>query len=360
MPLPTNTPIVLIGEAWGEHEANYERPFVGPAGAELYRMLKHAGFPGEPLDYRFSSPITMLARWREMGIPLLNVFNARPKDNNIEEFYDRKGVDKNLPSRKFGSSVKWVREDKAHHIHQLYSDLATLKPNLIVPLGATACWALLLGAGITSLRGNLAVTPWGKVLPTYHPAAVLRKWSLRPTTVLDLYKARREMASPDCSFTPREIWAEPSISDLWLWWEQHGSKSKLLAFDIETLRQQQISEVGFAASSTNGIHIPFCWKEGREYKSYWPTVSDEVEAIKFCAHVLDSPIPKIAQNGVQYDCYWLAKEWGISVRNFQHDTMVMAHCWQPELPKSLEFLGSVFLDERSWKQIRHNTDKDND
>jgi hypothetical protein len=357
------TKIVLIGEAWGEQEANYEHPFVGPAGAELYRMLKHAGFPGEPLDYRFSSPVTMLSRWRQLGIPLLNVFNERPKDN-IKFFYgktsDEKSIplDKSLPSRKFGSSVLWTRKDKAHHVQALHARLEELKPNLIIPLGATACWALNLGAGITSLRGSLIQTPWGKVLPTYHPAAVLRKWDLRPTTVIDFHKARREMEYPELRLTNREIWTVPSISDLWLWWEQHGSKSKLLAFDIETLRQQQISEVGFAASATNAIHIPFCWQEGRVYKSYWSSVKEEAQAIKFCAHVLNSDIPKIAQNGVQYDCYWLAKEWGVAVRNFTHDTMTLAHCWQPELPKSLEFLGSVFLDERSWKQIRKHTGKE--
>jgi hypothetical protein len=39
--------------------------------------------------------------------------------------------------------------------------------------------------------------------------------------------------------------------------------------------------------------------------------------------------------------------------------MQKAHCWQPELDKNLGFLGSIFMDEVSWKQIRRDVGKDN-
>jgi hypothetical protein len=50
----------------------------------------------------------------------------------------------------------------------------------------------------------------------------------------------------------------------------------------------------------------------------------------------------------------------IGVKNVVHDTMTLAHAWQPELPKNLGFLGSIFLDEVSWKGIRRETNKQND
>ena len=75
---------------------------------------------------------------------------------------------------------------------------------------------------------------------------------------------------------------------------------------------------------------------------------------------LESDVPKIGQNCVQYDSYWLLKEMNIAVKNIKHDCMTMSHCWALELEKSLRFLGSIFLNEREWKNIRTDTVKLND
>ena len=40
---PASANIVIVGEAWGQEEAAHERPFVGPSGIELNRMLAEAG-----------------------------------------------------------------------------------------------------------------------------------------------------------------------------------------------------------------------------------------------------------------------------------------------------------------------------
>lgn len=74
--------------------------------------------------------------------------------------------------------------------------------------------------------------------------------------------------------------------------------------------------------------------------------------------VCRSNIPKIGQNVLQYDSYFMAKALGIPILNITEDTMTMAHCWQPELEKNLGFLGSLFLEERAWKHIRSHSDKE--
>ena len=348
------TSMVLIGEAPGEHEQQIGAPFVGPAGQELYRLLCDAGFPLDPLRKNYVSPHSMSMYWSRAPVKLLNVFNSRPESNNIDLFYGGRAdaIDDSLPRRRFGSSYKWVRTERAADIYKLLDALHDLSPNLIVPLGATATWALSMGAAIGKLRGFVHQHKLGKVLPTYHPSAVLRNWSLRVPTLFDLYKARRESAFPGVRLVEREIWTEPTIADLWTWWETYGKHSTLLALDIETLKATQITEVGFAADSTHALHIPFCIKEGRGYRSWWPNTRTEVEAWKFVRHVCASKVPKIGQNGVQYDCFMLAKCMGIVVNNYQHDTMQAAHAWMPELGKSLYDLGSIFLDEASWKNIR--------
>jgi hypothetical protein len=181
---------------------------------------------------------------------------------------------------------------------------------------------------------------------------------LRVPTLFDLFKAKREAEFSDVRLVEREIWTEPTIADLWQWWETYGSKSQLLALDIETLKGVQVAEVGFASDSQHALHIPFVWREGKQYKQWWSDAKTEVEAWKFVKHVCKSPVPKITQNGPQYDAYLLAKIMGIVVNNLKHDTMQAAHAWMPEMGKGLRDLGAIFLDEMSWKSIRTDAGKD--
>jgi hypothetical protein len=174
--------------------------------------------------------------------------------------------------------------------------------------------------------------------------------------VLDLAKALRESAKPGAGLMDREIWTEPTIDDLYKWWFDHGSKASMLAVDIETVKQKQISEIGFASNPTHALHIPFVYQEGGVWKSWWTTALEELKALDFVRMVCESSVPKIGQNLCQYDAYWLAKEWGIVLHNITADTMTLAHCWQPELDKNLGFLGSLFLSEREWKSIRSHSD----
>lgn len=359
------TKIVFIGEAWGEQEARFQSPFVGPAGSELARMLHGAGYPCEFISYSFNSPIRMLKYWEKFPFPLLNVFNERPPENDVEFFYiqakksDLSPIQLHNP-RAFGGSIRYVKQEFVHYLEELHSTLLALKPNVIVALGNTALWGLGLPTSISKLRGNVVWTPFGKVLPTYHPASVLREWKQRIISILDLHKALRESASPAITTLSREIWTAPSIEDLWRWWEEYGSHTSLLAFDIETINNKQISEISFASDSTHALHVPFFWKEAGKYINWWPDAKSELEAWKFVKHVLESPIPKIGQNCIQYDGFWLAKEMKIGVKNIMHDTMQLSHAWAIELEKSLGFLGSIFLDEVSWKHIRTETNKQND
>lgn len=394
-----NTKIILLGEAWDEHEARLQTPFIGPAGQELSRMLANAGFPCDFLPYNFNSPVRMLNYWSKFPFPLLNVFSEQPPENDVEFFYTKTKTPSLFQPRRF-NSITHLKPEYEHHVVTLHNILKELKPNVIIALGNTALWALGLPTSISKLRGNVVNTPFGKVIPTYCPTSVLRKWEQRIVVVLDLHKALRESAYPEIKTLNRKIWTEPTVPDLFNWWELYGSKTDLLAFDIETVGNKQISEISFAADSTHAIHIPFFYKESKyfidwspnpeselselealefikmvlesdvpipfSYKklkhfiNWWPNPESELEAWKFVKMVLESDVPKIGQNCVQYDCYWLLKEMRIGVKNVVHDTMQLAHAWQPELEKNLGFLGSVFLDEVSWKGIRTETNKQND
>lgn len=357
--------IVLVGEAWGEQEARYKTPFVGKSGEALYRMLCEADFPLEPIVQRFVSPNRMRDLWERSGIPLLNVFNLRPPDpknkNRSTYFFDKKNgdIDPGFGPR---SSGEYVLNKYAPHVHKLRADLAQMKPNLIVALGNTALWALTGLTKISAERGTLHDTPYGKLLPTYHPAAILRKWDDRVIAVADLIKARSEMNHAGIKIVPREIWAEPELHDLYSFWDQHLSKSSMIAIDSETERTSVISEVGFASDPYHAIHIPFTivnrTPQGRavSWNSYWPTQSQEISAWKFVRKVCESPIPKVLQNGI-YDIYWLYKRMHIRVRNPAEDTMLLHHALQPEMQKALGFQGSVYTTNPAWKHLRRESNK---
>ncbi len=353
--------IVFIGEAWGENEARFQTPFIGIAGQELSRMLAQAGYGNKALPYNFTSSTRMINYWDNTGLTLLNVFNERPAGNNVELFYaklqDKVPVNRKLPRRKFGTSNHYLRDEYAHYITLLHERLTVLKPNVIVALGNTALWALGLSPTISKLRGNVIASKWGKVISTYHPAAVVRNWSNRTIAVLDLHKALRESKFPEISAPERIIWTEPTLEDLYKWWEDYGSKTELLAIDIETLKKIQVAEIGIASSATMALHIPFVYKEDNIYKSWWPDAKTEAAAWDFVEMVCCSSIPKIGQNVLQYDAYFMVKALGIPILNIVEDTMTLSHCWQPELEKNLGFLGSLFLTEREWKSIRTHTDK---
>jgi DNA polymerase I-like protein with 3'-5' exonuclease and polymerase domains len=68
--------------------------------------------------------------------------------------------------------------------------------------------------------------------------------------------------------------------------------------------------------------------------------------------LLENPdIAKLFQNGL-FDVAVLFRSMGIRVARAEEDTMLLHHALQPESLKSLGFLGSVYLDEGGWKDMR--------
>jgi DNA polymerase len=322
--------IALVGEAWGEHEEYQRAPFVGPSGYELTRMLKEAGI-------------------HRADVHLTNVFNLRPKPtNDIENLCSSERVG-GFSSLKSG---KYLKAQYFPEVERVRSELRDLRPNITILAGNTAAWAFLGNSGISKIRGAVLMSPIVsglKCIPMFHPAAILRDWSLRPVTVLDLAKAKREAEFPEIRRPARDIYIEPSLEDL-AWYEKTFlTPARRISFDIET-SGNQITCIGFAPDEKSALVIPFV--DNRiATGSYWPTVYHEAQAWNFVRSVLRSPQPKTAQNGL-YDIHFLWRSYGITVNNFEDDTMLLHHALQPESEKGLAFLGSVYTNEASWKMMR--------
>jgi uracil-DNA glycosylase len=126
--------VMFIGEAPGFHEDKQGEPFVGAAGQLLTRML------GEVLGIaREDVYIANVIKCRPPG-------NRDPQDDEIE------------------SCTPWLVEQ-----------VSLIQPQVIVTLGNFATkFVLQTPQGITRMRGR--TYPWhGRtVIPTFHPAAILR------------------------------------------------------------------------------------------------------------------------------------------------------------------------------------------
>ena len=325
--------IAIVGEAWGADEEKERAPFVGWSGQELTRMLSKAGI-------------------MRSDCFLSNVFNLRPKGiegvNAIANLCtDERSTD--FPPIAKG---KYLRPCYFPEVRRLLAELRAVRPNITILLGNTAAWALLKATGITKLRGFVvesAVIPGLKCLPTYHPAAVLREYSLRPTTILDLGKARRESAFPELRRPPRTVYIEPSLSEMEWFYDQHLRFADEIIFDIET-RGDQITCIGFAPSHAVALVVPFS-DSRKPSGSFWPTLEAERAAWQFVRRVLALPCRKAGQNTL-YDITFLWKGYGITVNNYDDDSMLLHHALQPESEKSLGYLGSIYTDEGPWKMMR--------
>lgn len=194
------------------------------------------------------------------------------------------------------------------------------------------------------LEGKLGRTY--KVLPTYHPAAVARQWTIRPIVLADLDKAKRQSASPEYERPSRKIWIKPSLEDLANYERDFIQPADLLAADIET-KQDQITCIGFAPSPSSAIVIPFFSESGR---NYWPTLEEELAAWAYVRRWL-AESATVYQNGL-YDITFLWQRYGIPAPRASEDTMLLHHAMQPEMEKGLGFLASVYTDEASWKFMR--------
>lgn len=147
--------VVLIGEGPGEQEDLTGQAFVGRAGKLLDNLLCALMF--EPEDYY-----------------ICNIVKCRPPQNR-EPFKEE--VAKCLP---------WLRYQVKH-----------IKPDIIVCLGAVAL-KYIVGddARITKIRGNWIDRPgYFRIMPTYHPAAVLREPAKKEELFLDMKKVREYLMS---------------------------------------------------------------------------------------------------------------------------------------------------------------------
>jgi uracil-DNA glycosylase len=364
--------LVVVGEAWGESEEQSGGiPFCGMAGAELTRILLETIPPNKhTVDLRFA---LMRSGWHQMrnvwakeaGIALTNVAALRPPNNDFDALLcSKKELPDDYPAiPPLGRGrLAYLKAEYLGELDRLRTELYETKPVCIVSAGAIATWATLGRSDISNVRGTatigspLGVCPGVKVLPTYHPSAVLpgrgrREW--RIICMADFLKAFRESSTRTLERPLRKAIVNPSMMDIieWAWPVIRGSGP--LAVDCETAGPL-ITCISFASSSQSSITIPFRSKDGT--RNYWGTLDGELLAWKHVRTLLECGRPLVFQNGM-YDMQYFIRM-GFNLRYAREDTMLLHHSLYPEVQKSLGFLGSIYTNEASWKLLgRHRATK---
>ena len=130
--------LMFIGEGPGEEEDKQGIAFVGRAGQMLTHMIQAMSF-----DRNSNNP--------KDAVYIANIVKCRPPKNRN-------------PSE----------QEAAACLPFLQRQIALIKPQVIVLLGAVALHFLLKQTGITKCRGNWLDYQGIPVMPTFHPAYLLR------------------------------------------------------------------------------------------------------------------------------------------------------------------------------------------
>lgn len=147
--------LMFIGEAPGADEDAQGIPFVGRAGQLLTRMIEAMGMKRE-------------------DVLIGNVNRCRPPANRQPTL-----------------------EEAAICRPFLFREIAAVRPEVIVVMGNTALRNLLeIKAGISSVRGQFQDYHGIKVMPTFHPAYLLRDPSKKRETWEDLKKVMDYLDGP--------------------------------------------------------------------------------------------------------------------------------------------------------------------
>jgi uracil-DNA glycosylase len=141
--------LMFVGEAPGEEEDKRGEPFVGRAGQLLTKIIEAIGMTRDQ-------------------VYIANVIKCRPPDNRNPE-----------------------PDEVAQCEPYLFRQIDVIQPKVIVPLGKFAAQSLLkTGDPITRLRGRQFEYRGAALIPTFHPAYLLRNPSAKREVWEDMKKVR--------------------------------------------------------------------------------------------------------------------------------------------------------------------------
>jgi DNA polymerase len=340
---PRNAKIMIVGEAPGAGEDLIGQSFVGASGMELGKMLSKSGIiPGQQVWYSQLNRYGM--DWTKGECFLTNVVREHPPYDDMSlHIYENKTK---VPPGFTPFHNRHISPTFHQGLYLLYQEISQLNPNIIIALGNTPLWALTGQWGITDWRGSMMTCLVGskkyKLIPTIHPAAVLREWSFRPAVINDL---RRAVQFRDGSPYPKPLWNfhirptfELCYSILHRLIDRLTSGESLrISFDLET-RVGHIACAGISWNPLEALCIPFMSRA--DPKGYWDLEQESI-IIYLLYLLLTHPLVQVIGQNLLYDCQYTYRHWRFIPRVTQ-DTIISQHSLFSDQPKALAYQASIY------------------
>ena len=150
---PLGARVAVVGESPGPPDASSEKPFMGPAGQMLDRILASIGLKRS--DCYLTNTVKYISTGDEMTPEVLNFF-----------------------------------------IPYLHRELRVVRPRVIIAFGNTPTRALLrTKKGITQMRGEFHDYDGMKLMPTFNPAYLLRDPTKKREVWEDMKRVRDYLSS---------------------------------------------------------------------------------------------------------------------------------------------------------------------
>lgn len=299
---PVPAKIMIVGEAPGYREDEVERPFAGKSGKLLDAALEKVGLS------RDDAFIT-------------NVVKCRPPDN--------------APPTK--GQMKACR-------HYLDAELKAVDPEFILTVGNSAL-SLIKKSGIMKHRGELFDYNGSQVLPTVHPAAVLRNPRYEGVFNTDLNTFSRLVRGESGSLDTRTFLVQGKRGLTAAC--QAILKSTALAYDVETTiggefaPDAALATIAIAVKPGVVFVVPIMHPEAR-----W---RDPKRVIEIVAHALAYTNARRIAHNAKFDDRWVSHFGGDVRADF--DTMIAAHMLDENRFKALKYLAQLLLGVDPWADI---------
>lgn len=273
-------------------------------------------------------------------------------------------------------------------LNYLHKEIQELNPNVVLCLGPESFKALSPYKNLNNWRGSVIPGSNYKIVGSYSPAQIYVNFIYQYPAQNDFIRAVQESKTPTYNYKEPTCILFPSFSQTMLCLDEI-QKSEMFSFDIETIGPL-IRCLGFCWDHNKSICIPFFTKkiqpnqnlqfkdedwhltasgktvitnedlffnmdQSGEYHNFY-TEEEEEKILQKLHELFLSPNKKIAQN-MSYDVPVLANQFGFEFKNLWMDTLKAHHTLYPELPKGLDFLGSMYTDVPYWSDYSHSDDE---
>ena len=297
----------------------------------------------------------ILDRWFERaakvaGLEWSEVAKVTIADRPLEEMYETVEEPIYTKTGKLSKKTKKIKRKSAQRLEcegVVIQIIRREQPNILVAAGDEVFESLTGIKGVWNYRGSVVELRQqqdgftAKVIATEPPkhGDTLGFWIL----ARDLQKAKREGEFKEIIRTPFHSYHNPD----------HNLQESLTLIEMVGNLKDQPWTLDVETRAGTLACFGICYKDGKDYVGfcvpvqtttgpYW-SLQEEYqiwEAMRMAA----GKNPNLVNQNVEYDLYYILR-YGVEPMGVYMDTMLAHSCLYPELPKSLDFLASWYLDD---------------